>query len=146
MPGSNGYKANVRIRVESAMLVRGPAIAVFPAVSLFMEPAIITAPGEMILKSGRKIEKAVISAPNKVSRNSAHKPKYCAVNLWASSCKRNVKVNTITRIAKTSGVLGISSDPYKTMDSPTPMTSKALRVRCRISVELNRKGLSIGGA
>lgn len=127
------------------MLVKGPAIAVFPAVSLSMEPAIITAPGEMILKNGRKMEKAVISAPNKVNRNSAHKPKCCADNLWASSCRRNVKVNIIARIAKTSSVKGSPNDHCKTMDSPTPMTSKALRVRCRISVRLNRKGLSSGG-
>lgn len=123
--------------VESAMLVRGPAMAVFPAVSLSMEPAIITAPGETILNNGRKIESVVISAPNKVNRNSAHRPKCWAENLWASSCRRNVKANIIARITKTSGVLGISSDQYTAIDSPTAMTSKALRVRCRISVELN---------
>jgi hypothetical protein len=119
--------------VESIMLVRGPAMAVFPAVSLSMEPAIITAPGETILNNGRKIESAVISAPNKVNRNSAHKPKCWADNLWASSCRRNVKANIIARIAKISGL----SDRYTAIDRPTAMTSKALRVKCCISVELN---------
>ena len=70
---------------EIIMLVKGPERAVFPTVSLVAGPAIITAPGEMILKRGRSIERRVMSAPCMVSRNSAHNPKCCAENLWASS-------------------------------------------------------------
>ena len=71
--------------VERMMLVKGPERAVFPAVSFVTGPTIITAPGEMILKKGRNIETRVISAPCMVNRNSAHNPKCCAENLWASS-------------------------------------------------------------
>lgn len=69
---------------ERMMFVNGPERAVFPTVFLVPDPQIITAPGEIIL-NGRKIEINVISAPCRVSRNSAHKLKYCAENLWASS-------------------------------------------------------------
>jgi len=71
--------------VERMMLVKGPGRAVFPALSLVIGPTIITAPGEMILKKGRSIEMRVMRAPCMVSRNSAHNPKCCAENLWASS-------------------------------------------------------------
>jgi len=71
--------------VERVMLVNGPERAIFPVVSFVAGPAIIMAPGEMILKNGRSIETMVMSAPCMVSRNSAHNPKCCAENLWASS-------------------------------------------------------------
>ena len=58
--------------VEMAMFVIGPAMAVFPTVSLVPAPAIITAPGEIIL-NGRKIQINVMRAPCIVSRNSAHR-------------------------------------------------------------------------
>lgn len=61
-------------RIESAMLVKGPERAVFPTVFFVACPAIITAPGEIILNNGRNIETRVISAPDRVSRNSAHNP------------------------------------------------------------------------
>jgi len=70
--GKRGYTANEII--ERARLVTGPATAVFPTVSLSATPAIITAPGEIILKSGEKIEMRVIRAPNVVNRNSAQRP------------------------------------------------------------------------
>jgi len=61
--------------VESAMFVRGPARAVFPACFLVIDPAIITAPGDIILKNANgSIERRVMSAPKRVSRNSAHSP------------------------------------------------------------------------
>ena len=88
--------------VERIMLVRGPARPVLPALSLVTGPAIITAPGEIILK-GRSIERRVISAPCMVSRNSAHNPKRCADILWASSWRRKLMVNTVARLAKISG-------------------------------------------
>ena len=71
-------------KVEIMILVIGPEIAVFPTVSLVPEPESITAPGDISLK-GRKIEINVIRAPCIVNRNSAHKLKYCAENLCASS-------------------------------------------------------------
>jgi len=67
--------------VEMIMFVRGPARAVFPASLLVIGPAIITAPGDIILKNGKGIEKRVMRAPNRVTRNSAHSPKYCAESL-----------------------------------------------------------------
>lgn len=70
--GLNGY-ANMRNRIESIVLVKGPARAVFPPVSLLMGPAIITAPGEINL-IGETIESKVRRAPNIVNRNSAHNP------------------------------------------------------------------------
>jgi len=59
---------------ERARLVTGPATAVFPTVCLSADPAIITAPGEIILKNGEKIDMRVIKAPNVVNRNSAQRP------------------------------------------------------------------------
>ena len=58
---------------ERKRFVRGPARAVFPAISLSIGPEIITAPGDISL-IGETIDSRVISAPNVVSRNSAHRP------------------------------------------------------------------------
>jgi len=112
---------------EMAMLVKGPARAVLPALSFVTGPAIITAPGEMILKKGRSIERRVMSAPNIVNRNSAHK-------------RKKLRVNTITRPAKISG----RSVNCWMKDKPTPMTSNAPRARCLSSVLLNQKTLAVG--
>ena len=72
--------------VERTILVKGPKRAVFPAVSLVTDPAIILAPGEInLMGGGRNIEIRVMSAPCMINRNSAHNPKCCAENLWASS-------------------------------------------------------------
>lgn len=61
--------------VESVMFVRGPARAVFPACFFVIGPAIITAPGDIILKNAKgSIERRIMSAPKRVSRNSAHSP------------------------------------------------------------------------
>lgn len=125
---------------ERTMLVKGPARAVFPALSLVIGPAIITAPGEIILKGMGSIEREVIIAPNIVSRNSAHNSKRCADNLWASSWIRKLKVNTVARLAKISG----RSANCRTNDKPTPMTSNAPRARCLSSVALNQKTLAEG--
>jgi len=76
--------ATMMHEIERMMLVTGPARDVFPTASFVVDPAIITAPGEMILK-GRNIETSVIRAPCRVNLNSAHRLKCCAENLWASS-------------------------------------------------------------
>lgn len=61
--------------VEIVMFVKGPATAVFPACFFVIGPAIITAPGDIILKNVKGIiERRVRSAPKRVSRNSAHSP------------------------------------------------------------------------
>lgn len=132
-------------RAESNVLVKGPAVAIFPAVSLSKKPDMITAPGEIILKNGRKIERRVIIAPKRVNRNSAHNPKRCADNLWASSCTRKAEVNTTARLTNISGVIEWFNSICKTIDSPTPITSTALTARWRISTELNRNRLSEDG-
>lgn len=59
---------------QKIMFVKGPATAVFPTESLLAVPAIITAPGEIILKNGETIDKSVMRAPKRVNRNSAHNP------------------------------------------------------------------------
>jgi hypothetical protein len=74
----NGFRSprtKVRIKktLHKTMFSDGPAMAVFPILSLLELPAIITAPGEIILK-GDIIEIRVRRAPNIISRNSAHKP------------------------------------------------------------------------
>ena len=124
--------------VERTMLVKGPERAVFPIVSLVAGPAIITAPGEMILKKGRSIEIRVMSAPCMVSRNSAHNPKCCAENLWASSWRRKLRVNAIARPTRP------VSSMYGAKDKPTPKTSKVPRVKCLSSVLLNQKTFAAG--
>jgi len=126
-------------KVESAMLVKGPARDVFPTASLVMGPVIITAPGEIILKNGDSIESRVISAPNMVSRNSAHSPKRCADSLWASSWRRKAKVKTMARLTDIFGIINAAS-PINCgiRDMLTPMTSSAPRARCFSSVGLNQ--------
>ena len=91
---------------EIVIFVKGPEIAVFPTVSFVPEPASITAPGDISLK-GRKIEIKVIKAPCIVNRNSAHKLKYCAENLCASSWRRNDNMKAIDRIAKFKRLVGM---------------------------------------
>jgi len=125
--------------VDRIMLVKGPARPVLPALSFVIGPAIITAPGEMILK-GRSIERRVISAPCIVNRNSAHNPKCCADILWAISWRRKLRVNTIARITKISG----RYVNWRMKDKPTPMTRSAPRARCLSSVVLNQKTLAVG--
>ena len=129
---------------ERIMLVRGPERAVFPAASFVTGPAIITAPGEKILKKGRSIERRVTSAPNMVNRNSAHSPKCCAENLWASSWRRKDKVNTIARLTRMVDNAGPASPMYGMKDKPTPMTRKVPRVKCLSSVVLNQKTFAVG--
>jgi len=132
--------------VERIMLVKGPERAVFPAVSLVTGPTIITAPGEMILKKGRSIERRVMSAPCMVSRNSAHNPKCCADILWASSWRRKLRVKTIERLTKISVVIScwLLLAAWGMKDKPTPMTRSAPRARCLSSVVLNQKTLAVG--
>ena len=61
--------------VEIMMFVKGPARAIFPACFFVIGPAIITAPGDIILKNVKGIiERRVMSAPKRVSRNSAQSP------------------------------------------------------------------------
>ncbi len=90
--------------IERTMLVKGPARAVFPAFFLVIGPAIITAPGDIILKNGSNIEIRVMSAPKGVNRNSAHSPKCCADSLWAISCSRKENVNISARLNRSSVV------------------------------------------
>jgi len=60
--------------VDRIMLVTGPATDIF-AISLpWAGPAIITAPGEMILKRGDMAETAVNTAPQTVNLNSDQSP------------------------------------------------------------------------
>ncbi len=91
--------------IERTMLVKGPVRAVFPTFSLVIGPAIITAPGDIILKKGSSIEIRVMSAPNMVNRNSAHSPKCCADSLWAISCSRKENVNINARVNRSSGIV-----------------------------------------
>ena len=65
--------ANARNEADIAMLVTGPARAVFPIFSRSISPSIITIPGAMNL-IGESIESKVIRLPMRLSRNSAHKP------------------------------------------------------------------------
>ena len=125
-------------RAERIMLVKGPERAVFPAVSFVTGPAIITAPGEMILKNGRSIEIRVMSAPSMVNRNSAHNPKCCAESLWASSWRKKLRVNAIARLTRPVGPM------YGMKDKPTPKTRNVPRVKCLSSVVLNQKIFSVG--
>ncbi len=120
-------------RAERIMFTTGPERAVFPAVTFVTGPAIITAPGEIILKRGRSVETRVMSTPCIVSRNSAQKPKCCAENLWASSWRKKLRVNAIARLTRPVG----SVDRKK--EKPTPNTSNVPKVKCLSSVVLNQK-------
>jgi len=81
--------------VDKAMFVAGPAIDIFPTLSLSANPATITAPGDMILKNGEIMESSVKMAPMTVSLNSAQNPFLCAAVLWAISCMKKDVVNII---------------------------------------------------
>jgi hypothetical protein len=72
--GLDRYVYSANETMERTRLVAGPAIAVFPTVSLSANPAIITAPGEIILKRGEKIDMRVRRTPNITKRNSAQSP------------------------------------------------------------------------
>lgn len=86
--------------MDKAMLVAGPAIEIFPISSIRVYPESITAPGEIILK-GKRIEMNVKMAPQRVNRNSAHKPRRCAATLCAISCARNDPVIMAAMVEKT---------------------------------------------
>ena len=94
-------KRNVPTRkiVDNAMFVVGPAMAVFPMLFVSAYPEIMTAPGDMILKSGVIVEISVRIAPVSVSLNSAHRPCVCAVILWAISCRKNDVVSIVVKVA-----------------------------------------------
>ena len=99
---------------ERTMFVRGPARAVFPASCLVIGPAIITAPGDMILKNGSSIERRVMNAPNRVNRNSAQSPKCCADSLWAISCRRKENVKISARLNRVSGIINTDKPKART--------------------------------
>jgi len=80
----------------------------------------------------------VMSAPCMVSRNSAHNPKCCAENLWASSWRKKLRVNAIARLTR------MVSSTYWMKDKPTPKTSNVPRVKCLSSVVLNQKTFAVG--
>ena len=67
-------KVSVSATMQKTMFVKGPAMLVFPMVSLLAVPPIITAPGAIILKKGEMTDKSVMRAPIRVSLNSAHRP------------------------------------------------------------------------
>lgn len=71
----SGVRTAMTPRITArVMLVNGPAMAVFPTIFRSTKPpAIITAPGEMILNSGEIMEISVMSAPHSVRRNSAQR-------------------------------------------------------------------------
>jgi hypothetical protein len=110
------------------MLVIGPETATFPTLSLVPEPAIITAPGDIILKGGGKnAESKVKRAPCRVNRNSAHMLKCCAENLWAISCNRNENVKAIVNPSKT---LVEELVMLKKYVNPTAITSSVPISKC----------------
>lgn len=82
------------------MLVAGPAIEIFPISSMRVCPEIMTAPGAIILK-GNRIDMNVKMAPQRVNRNSAHKPRRCADILCAISCARKDPVIMAAMVEKT---------------------------------------------
>jgi len=118
------------------MFVKGPAKAVFPIVSRSPKPAIITAPGEITLNNGAKMEIKVIKAPIVVIRNSAHSPWRCAAILWAISCMRKEKVSTAAEDAT-----AVRENSNRNRDAPTPITSKVPTAKCLSSVMLNHMAL-----
>ncbi len=127
--------------LESIKLVKGPAREIFPRLSRLPLPAIITAPGETILKKGESMEIRVNRAPMVVNRNSAQSPKCWAVILWASSCSKKDEVKITARLIRTNGE-AMRIDQNR--DMPTPMTSRAPRARCLSSVRLNQKTVVLG--
>jgi len=133
----------IRNSVARIMFVKGPAKAVFPIVSLSPGPAIITAPGEIILNNGAKIEIRVIKAPIGVSRNSAHNPWRCADILWAISCIRKEKVRTTAKSATAVREKAVREKLNRKRDAPTPITSNVPTAKCLSSVVLNHMTLPL---
>ena len=130
-------KVSAKDPMQITMFVNGPEMAVLPIVSLSATPAIITAPGEMILKKGEMIEINVIKAPHSVKRNSAHNPYRWAVSLWTISWTRNEAVNTNINVITTSGWLPRRPKASSgAIDKPTPETSSALITKSLVSILL----------
>ena len=129
-----GTNVNPRNAVDKTMLVTGPAIEIFPISSMLAGPESITAPGEIILK-GKKIEIEVKMAPQTVKRNSAHKPRLCAVNLCAISCMKKDRVITIAKADKTKAQFFCPNAPNPN-DKLMPITSNVPRAKCLSSLGL----------
>ena len=132
--GRPGTNVNPRNAVDKTMFVAGPAIEIFPISSMLAGPEIITAPGEIILK-GMRIEIHVKIAPQSVKRNSAHKPRRCAVTLWAISCVKNDKVIIAARAEKTKAQFAAPKESNP-KDKLMPITSSVPKPRCFISLGL----------
>lgn len=130
--------ATAKNMVDSAMFVAGPAIDILPILSLFASPATITAPGDIILKSGEITENSVKMAPINVNLNSAHNPFLCAVILWAISCMKKDVVKIAVNTANIAGCPPIAAYTSGNIpiDNPMPMTSNAPIVKCMISLML----------
>jgi hypothetical protein len=97
-------------------------------------PEIITAPGDIILK-GKIIETHVKMAPHSVKRNSAHKPRRCAVTLCAISCVKKDKVITAASAEKTTAQFDAPKEPNP-KDKLMPMTSSVPNPKCLSSFGL----------
>ena len=129
-----GTNTNPRNAVDKTRLVAGPAIEIFPISFMLAGPEIITAPGEIILK-GKIMEIPVKTEPQTVKRNSAHKPRLCAVTLCAISCIKNEKVITAARAEKIRVQFGCPKESNPN-DKLMPITSNVPRAKCLSSFGL----------
>lgn len=96
-----GTKLRPRNKVDKRRFVAGPTIDICAISRNPAEPAIIIAPGAIILK-GEKTDTNVRTAPQSVNLNSAHSPLLWAAILCAISCMRKEIVSNNEN--KTSGV------------------------------------------
>jgi len=123
--------------VDNTMFVAGPAMDIFPMLSLSANPAIITAPGDMILKNGENMENSVRMAPMNVSLNSAHNSFLCAAILWAISCVKKDAVKIAVNRANINDPPILGKAPRVIpQDNPMPITSSVAIVKCWISLVL----------
>lgn len=129
-----GKSVGPKKAADNTILVTGPAMEIFPISSMLAGPEIITAPGEIILK-GKNIEIEVKTAPQTVKRNSAHKPRLCAVNLCANSWVKKDRVITAAKAEKRITQFSSPKEPNPN-DKLMPMTSKVPRARCFSSLGL----------
>lgn len=126
------------------MFVVGPMREIFPRVFTSVNPEMMTAPGDIILKSGEIIDISVSAVLIRFSLNSAQSPFLCAAVLWAISWVRKDVVRIVVNAASVgrfwvSGVIGKSAS-----ESPARMTSVVAAVRCLVSVLLKCVFLVLG--
>jgi len=127
-------KETAKNTIDNVMFIVGPATDIFPMFFLSAIPAIMTAPGDIILNNGETMETSVKTTPISVSLNSAHNPFLCAAILWAISCmKKDAVIIAVNTASMLGSLIWAKVNVAIPNDNPMPTTSNAAIDKCVIS-------------